>query len=103
MNERSLVHLTGKLGVLICWDQWYPEAARLAALAGAQLLLSPTAIGWHPAEQAEWGEKQRDAFRQQLRLAKTVGLPTVVHTREAEDDTIDILRTEDAASSRQPP
>lgn len=52
----------GKLGVLICWDQWYPEAARLMALAGAQVLIYPTAIGWLPAEKAEWGEAQHCAW-----------------------------------------
>jgi N-carbamoylputrescine amidase len=53
----------GRLGVLVCWDQWYPEAARLAALAGAELLLYPTAIGWHPREKAAEGGAQRDAWR----------------------------------------
>lgn len=48
----------GKLGVLICWDQWYPEAARLMALGGAQILIYPTAIGWLPAEKAELGAAQ---------------------------------------------
>ncbi|MEJ5238998.1 MAG: carbon-nitrogen hydrolase [Limisphaera sp.] len=52
----------GKVGVLICWDQWYPEAARLTALQGAQILFYPTAIGWHPAEKAEYGEKQHAAW-----------------------------------------
>jgi N-carbamoylputrescine amidase len=49
--------------VLICWDQWYPEAARITALMGAQVLLYPTAIGWHPAEKAEWGAPQAEAWR----------------------------------------
>jgi len=53
----------GKLGVLICWDQWYPEAARLTALQGAELLLYPTAIGWHPHEKEAHGEGQFDAWR----------------------------------------
>jgi N-carbamoylputrescine amidase len=52
----------GKLGVLVCWDQWYPEAARLTALRGAEILLYPTAIGWHPAEKARYGNAQRDAW-----------------------------------------
>jgi N-carbamoylputrescine amidase len=52
----------GAIGVLICWDQWYPEAARLAALAGAEILFYPTAIGWHPAEKAEQGAEQREAW-----------------------------------------
>jgi N-carbamoylputrescine amidase len=53
----------GRIGTLICWDQWYPEAARLTALAGAAALFYPTAIGWHPAEKAEFGAAQRDAWR----------------------------------------
>ena len=51
------------IGVLICWDQWYPEAARITSLMGAQILLYPTAIGWHPKEKAEWGAAQADAWR----------------------------------------
>jgi len=50
------------LGVLVCWDQWYPEAARLTALRGAELLLYPTAIGWHPEEKVTHGSAQRDAW-----------------------------------------
>ncbi|MDQ3950639.1 MAG: carbon-nitrogen hydrolase [Gemmatimonadota bacterium] len=51
------------VGVLICWDQWYPEAARITALLGADILFYPTAIGWHPAEKPEFGEAQVDAWR----------------------------------------
>ena len=51
------------VGVLICWDQWYPEAARITALLGADILFYPTAIGWHPAEKAEFGKAQVDAWR----------------------------------------
>jgi N-carbamoylputrescine amidase len=51
------------IGVLICWDQWYPEAARITALLGADVLFYPTAIGWHPAEKAEFGQAQVDAWR----------------------------------------
>ncbi|HVZ49993.1 MAG TPA: nitrilase-related carbon-nitrogen hydrolase, partial [Gemmatimonadaceae bacterium] len=50
-------------GVLICWDQWYPEAARITTLLGADILLYPTAIGWHPKEKAEWGDAQVDGWR----------------------------------------
>jgi len=53
----------GRLGVLVCWDQWYPEGARIAALSGADLLVYPTAIGWHPSEKAEYGAAQLDAWR----------------------------------------
>jgi len=52
----------GRLGVLVCWDQWYPEGARLTAMQGASILYYPTAIGWHPAEKAEYGEAQVDAW-----------------------------------------
>ena len=52
-----------KIGVLICWDQWYPEAARITSLLGADILFYPTAIGWHPAEKAELGAFQVDAWR----------------------------------------
>jgi len=51
------------IGVLICWDQWYPEAARITSLLGAEVLFYPTAIAWHPAEKAEWGAAQVDAWR----------------------------------------
>ncbi len=51
-----------KIGVLICWDQWYPEAARLTALHGAEILFFPTAIGWHPGEKAEHGRRQHDSW-----------------------------------------
>jgi N-carbamoylputrescine amidase len=52
----------GKIGVLICWDQWYPEAARLTALQGAEIILYPTAIGWHPGEKKRHGATQHDAW-----------------------------------------
>ena len=53
----------GRLGTLVCWDQWYPEGARLTALQGASILFYPTAIGWHPAEKADFGTAQHDAWR----------------------------------------
>ncbi|MDZ8118019.1 carbon-nitrogen hydrolase [Pontiella agarivorans] len=52
----------GKLGVLVCWDQWYPEAARLMAMAGAEVLIYPTAIGWDPADDSEEQARQREAW-----------------------------------------
>lgn len=53
----------GRLGVLVCWDQWYPEGARLTAMQGASILFYPTAIGWHPHEKEQYGEAQLDAWR----------------------------------------
>ena len=53
----------GRIATLVCWDQWYPEAARLAAMSGANILFYPTAIGWHPAEKAQYGPAQHDAWR----------------------------------------
>ena len=53
----------GRVGTLVCWDQWYPEGARLTALQGAEVLFYPTAIGWHPAEKEEFGSAQYDAWQ----------------------------------------
>ncbi len=53
----------GRVGTLVCWDQWFPEGARLTALQGAEVLFYPTAIGWHPAEKAEFGAAQYDAWQ----------------------------------------
>lgn len=53
----------GKVGTLVCWDQWYPEGARLTALQGASVIFYPTAIGWHPAEKQQYGAAQHDAWR----------------------------------------
>ncbi|HEX4894704.1 MAG TPA: carbon-nitrogen hydrolase [Solimonas sp.] len=72
----------GKLGVLVCWDQWYPEGARLMALAGADLLLYPTAIGWNPDDPAEEQQRQRDAWVTIQRAhAVANGLPVLVANR----------------------
>jgi N-carbamoylputrescine amidase len=54
---------SGRIGTLVCWDQWYPEGARLTALQGAEVLFYPTAIGWHPAEKDEFGAAQYDAWQ----------------------------------------
>jgi N-carbamoylputrescine amidase len=63
LGFRSFDTEAGKIGALVCWDQWYPEGARLTALQGAILLFYPTAIGWHPAEKEEFGEAQYDAWK----------------------------------------
>ena len=62
LGFRSWQTAHGKIGVLICWDQWYPEAARLTALAGADILFYPTAIGWLPEEKAAFGRAQHNAW-----------------------------------------
>jgi N-carbamoylputrescine amidase len=62
LGFKSIDTAFGKIGTLVCWDQWYPEAARLTAMQGAQVLFYPTAIGWHPGEKAEFGAAQADAW-----------------------------------------
>ena len=72
----------GRLGVLVCWDQWYPEAARLMALAGADLLLYPTAIGWNPSDEEEERQRQWEAWIIIQRAhAIANGIPVVVCNR----------------------
>ena len=63
LGFRAFDTRAGRIGTLICWDQWYPEGARLTALQGAVILFFPTAIGWHPGEKLELGAAQRDAWR----------------------------------------
>jgi N-carbamoylputrescine amidase len=63
LGFRAFDTACGRIGTLVCWDQWYPEGARLTALAGADLLLYPTAIGWHPSEKAEFGAAQAAAWQ----------------------------------------
>ena len=79
----------GRLGVLVCWDQWYPEAARLMALAGAQLLIYPTAIGYDPNDTREEQERQRMAWQTVQRgHAVANGLPVVTVNRVGDEDGV---------------
>ncbi len=82
----------GRLGVLVCWDQWYPEGARLMALAGAELLIYPTAIGWDPGDDAAERDRQRDAWITiQRGHAVANGLPVLACNRvgfEADPDGV---------------
>ena len=63
LGFRAFDTACGRVGTLVCWDQWYPEGARLTSLAGADVLFYPTAIGWHPAEKAEFGAAQASAWQ----------------------------------------
>ena len=61
LGFKSFKTSKGNLGTLICWDQWFPEAARLTALKGAEIIFYPTAIGWHPKEQRKFGKSQLES------------------------------------------
>jgi N-carbamoylputrescine amidase len=63
LGFQAIDTVCGRVGTLVCWDQWYPEAARLTALQGAVVLVYPTAIGWHPSEKRKWGASQLSAWQ----------------------------------------
>ena len=86
----------GKIGTLVCWDQWYPEGARLTALQGASILFYPTAIGWHPDEKAEFGVAQHDAWRT-IQRAHAIANPV----RMTEDHTVSGDAMEDLRAAPQ--
>ena len=79
----------GRLGVLVCWDQWYPEAARLMAMQGAEILIYPTAIGYDPHDTAEEQQRQRRAWQTVMRgHAVANGLPVVAVNRVGDEDGV---------------
>lgn len=87
MGFRPVETSLGKTGVLVCWDQWYPEAARLMALAGAQMLVYPTAIGWESTDSDEEKERQRTAWITIQRAhAVANGLPVISVNRVGHED-----------------
>jgi N-carbamoylputrescine amidase len=67
LGFQSFATRSARVGTLVCWDQWFPEAARLTALMGAEVIVYPTAIGWHPREKAEFGTAQHDAWETSMR------------------------------------
>ncbi len=82
LGFRPVETSVGRLGVMVCWDQWYPEAARLMALAGADILIYPTAIGWDPADAADEKQRQLDAWITiQRSHAVANGIPVVAVNR----------------------
>ncbi len=90
LGFRSFETRFGRIGVLVCWDQWFPEAARLTALAGAQILVYPTAIGWHEAEREEFGVGQHAAWQtSQCAHAIANGVFVCAANRIGREQTVD--------------
>jgi N-carbamoylputrescine amidase len=94
----------GKIGICVCWDQWYPEAARLTALSGAEIIFYPTAIGWLPAEKDEFGASQHNAWEMMMRshaiangvfvaAPNRVGREGSLHLARCDLGLIDVVRT----------
>lgn len=90
LGFRPIKTSVGNLGVLVCWDQWYPEAARLMTLAGADILIYPTAIGWDPADEEAEKQRQRDAWiTVQRGHAIANGLPLIAVNRVGHEPSPD--------------
>lgn len=90
LGFKSFSTSVGNVGVCICWDQWFPEAARLTALQGAEFLVYPTAIGWQAPEKAEFGESQRSAWQTMMRShAIANGLFLIAPNRVGVEDHIE--------------
>ena len=90
LGFQSFSTSVGKVGVCICWDQWFPEAARLTALTGADFLVYPTAIGWQAPEKAQFGEAQRNAWQTMMRShAIANGIFVVAPNRVGVEDNIE--------------
>ena len=94
MGFKTIDTSVGRLGVLVCWDQWYPEAARLMALAGAEILIYPTAIGYDPNDTRDEQERQRMAWQTVQRgHAVANGLPVVTVNRVGDEDGVPVWGT----------
>jgi N-carbamoylputrescine amidase len=105
LGFRSFATSNGDVGTLVCWDQWYPEAARLTALRGAQTLFYPTAIGWHPSEKAEFGEAQYSAWQTMQRahaISNGVYVAAVNRVGHEHGDVIDHAVTTEGAGDHTP-
>ncbi|HEV2644724.1 MAG TPA: carbon-nitrogen hydrolase, partial [Acidobacteriaceae bacterium] len=105
LGFRSIPTSNGQVGTLICWDQWYPEAARLTALSGAEVLFYPTAIGWHPSEKAEFGEAQYSAWQTMQRahaISNGVFVAAVNRVGHEHGDVIDSAVTTEGPGDHTP-
>lgn len=90
LGFRNFQTSVGNIGVCICWDQWFPEAARLTAMAGAEILIYPTAIGWQAPEKEQFGESQRNAWQTMMRSHSIAnGLFVVAPNRVGLEDNIE--------------
>lgn len=103
LGFRSIPTSHGSVGTLVCWDQWYPEAARLTSLAGAEVLFYPTAIGWHPAEKAEFGAAQYSAWQTMQRAHAIANGVFVCAVNRVGHEHGDVTLTAEDGSTREMP